>query len=118
MMKRVDILKYAKSKYETEAEYPWENFPRYAVLKHENNMKWYGLIMNVPRERLGLKGDGEIDIIDIKTDPYLVDALRNARGYLPAYHMNKEHWISVLLDGSVSKQQVQKLIDSSFDLTK
>ena len=45
---REDVLRYAKGKYRTEPEYLWRRFPHYAVLRHEDNRKWYGLIMDIP----------------------------------------------------------------------
>ena len=57
------------------------------------------------------------DVVNIKCDPALVGSLRNRTGYFPAYHMNKENWISILLDGSVSRDEIQKLITLSYELT-
>lgn len=118
MPSRNDVLKYVKKQYGTEPDYPWATYPGYAVLRHADDRKWYCLVMNVPRAKLGLTGDGEVDIIDIKSDPALVGSLRQSDGFRPAYHMNKEHWVSVLLDGSVSKKEIEAWISQSYELTK
>ncbi|TCM74949.1 MmcQ/YjbR family DNA-binding protein [Rhizobium sp. BK068] len=118
MTNRAEILEYAKEKYGTEPSYLWSKFPDYAALRHQGSKKWYGIIMNVPKSKLGLDGEGEVDIIDIKCGPDLIDVLRDASGFVPAYHMNKEHWISVRLDGSVPHEQLRNLVDQSFELTK
>lgn len=118
MIHRDDILAYVKKKYNTKPEYLWEKNPHYAVLRHQDNKKWYGLIMNVPKEKLGLEGKEEIDIINIKVYPEMIGSLRKEKYVLPAYHMNKEYWISVILSETVSKEEMLSLLDLSFGLTK
>lgn len=111
------ILAYGKKKYQSEAEYLWESTPDAAVLRHKDNRKWYALVMKVNRARLGLCGEGEVDILNVKCDPDMVMMLQGAKGFLPAYHMSKTKWISVLLDGTVEKNTVLDLLDRSFSLT-
>lgn len=118
MTKRDDIFKYAKEKYGTKPDFPWKQYPTYAVLRHNSSDKWYSLVMNVEKEKLGLKGEGSVDILDLKAPPELIGSLRQNKGFLPAYHMNKEHWITILLDGSVAMEEIYSLIDTSYELTK
>lgn len=68
------------------------------------------------RQILGLDGEGFVDVMNVKCDPILVGSLRLKNGFLPAYHMNKDKWISILLDGSVSKEEIFPLIDESHSL--
>lgn len=72
--------------------------------------------MRVTRERLGLEGVGDVDVMDVKIDPDLAAVLIQAEGFLPGYHMNKRYWITVVLDGSVSVEKVLDLLDMSYDL--
>lgn len=74
--------------------------------------------MNVNKEKLNMDGGGEIQILNVKCDPELVDILRKKDAILPAYHMNKEHWVSIVLDGSVPEDDITHLLDLSYDLTK
>ena len=74
--------------------------------------------MNVPRIKLGLTGEGSAEILDLKCDTVLNSLLRGQQGILPAYHMNKEHWITIVLDSSFPKEEIYNLINSSYDLTK
>lgn len=113
-----DILFYAKEKFGAQPEYLWRNSPTDAVLRHTDNAKWYAVIMDIPRERLGLSGNEKVDILNVKCEPLMVGALLANNGYFPAYHMNKEHWITILLDGTVAKNEIYKLLDISFELTK
>lgn len=57
------------------------------------------------------------DVVNVKCDPALVGSLRNKAGYFPAYHMNKENWISILLDGSVPMDEIQELVALSYHFT-
>ena len=119
--RRDSVLHYAKTTYGTTPEQLWRSHPNFLVLRHKSNQKWYGLIMDVEREKLHLPDDpyreDYIDILNLKCDPNLAGSLMANPGILPAYHMNKANWISVLLDGSVAEEQIFSLLDLSFDLT-
>ncbi len=108
------ILHYAAHCYGTRPEYFWVNSPGYAVLRHEDNKKWYGLIMDVPNTKLSLPGNGSTDILEILCDNEVRDLLRHEQVLLPAYHMRKEDWSAVLLDGSVDIELICDLLDRSF----
>lgn len=114
---RNDVLKFAAGRYQTEPDYPWRTAPNHAVLRHSDNRKWYGIIMNIPGERLGLPCSDPIDILNIKCDPDLGYSLRMSSGFLPAYHMNHENWVTILLDGTVEKERIFSLLEMSFELT-
>lgn len=114
-MKREEIYEYVKKQYGTVPEYLWKESPESAVLRHKNG-KWYGVLMEVERARLGLEGDTKVDIIDVKCNPDMVGLLTQICGFLPGYHMNKRHWITMLLDGTVSEEKVLDFLDMSYDL--
>ena len=117
-MTREELFRYAAETYGTEPEYPWMDEPSFAVLRHALGGKWYGLVMTLPRRTLGLAGEGSVDALNLKLDPALVYILRGQEGYLPAWHMNKTHWLTVLLDGSVPPERVRDLLGQSYELTK
>ena len=73
--------------------------------------------MDVPKNRLGLLGTDVVDILDVKCDPAMIDMLRQSPGFLPGYHMNKTNWLTVLLDGMVSDEQILDLLDMSYQMT-
>ncbi|MEC1736349.1 MmcQ/YjbR family DNA-binding protein [Bacillus mojavensis] len=118
MLTREDIFKHVKEKYGSSPDYPWEEYPNYASLRHTSNKKWYGLIMNVLPEKLGLEGQDEIDILNLKCPPDISDGLRNGENILPGYHMDKEHWISIVLERTDPESEIYNLIEQSFHLTK
>lgn len=107
------VLKYAKEKYGTQPDFPWYYLPNYAVLRR-SNQKWYGLIMNISRDKLGLSGKKNVDILNIRCDPYERSFLLSQDGIFPAYHMNKGSWLTILLDGSVDKKLVLSCLDMSY----
>lgn len=118
MLTREDIFKHVEKNYDTAPDYPFKKFPDYAALRHRSNGKWYGLVMNVSLEQLGLDGNEEVDILNLKCPPEISGSLRNRRDILPAYHMDKEHWISLILERIDSEGEIYNLIEQSFNLTK
>lgn len=114
---RHKVFDYIKKKYGEEPDYPWMDSPGAAVIRHRENTKWYALIMGVKRDRLGLEGDDITDIINVKCDKLMIGSLLQNDGYLPAYHMNKENWITIILDGSVPIEEICSLIDISYGMT-
>lgn len=116
IMDRQRIFDYVKQHYGTEQDHPWAD--ENSVLRHKENNKWYGLIMEVGMDKLGLPGNGRVDVLNVKCDPMLIGSLRTQEGFHPAYHMNKDKWISIRLDGSVPEEQIKNLIDLSYELTK
>lgn len=115
---REKVCGYIKRKYGSEPEYLWRRFPDYAVFRHEDNRKWYGLIMDVPLKNLGLPGNDRADILNVKLDDLmLAEMLVQQDGYFPGYHISRGNWISVLLDGTVPMKEIRDLIDLSFRTT-
>ena len=117
MLNRQDIFTYVKHRYGVVPEYLWKTYPNYAVLRHREGNKWFALIMDVPKSKIGLAGDETVDIVDLKCDPLLSGSLRSEPGILPAYHMNKEHWLTIVLSGSYPDDDIYNLIDLSYTLT-
>lgn len=114
-----EVVKYIQRKYKEEPEFLWAKSPQDAAIRHSDNRKWFGvLLMDMQKKQLGLQGNGNVDIIDLKCNPELIGTLIDGKSYLPGYHMNKEHWITVVLDGTVSMQKIYDLIDLSFELTE
>ena len=88
------------------------------VFRHGNNRKWFAVIMEIPREKLGLAGGGDIPVVNLKCDTRLIGSFREETGIHPAYHMSKAHWLTVALDGTVDDDKLKFLLDMSYDLTK
>ncbi|MDM0065239.1 MmcQ/YjbR family DNA-binding protein [Variovorax sp. J31P207] len=117
MSVKTAVVKSVTARYRTRPDHLWARFPEYAVFRQKDSGKWYALFMTVQRKKLGLAGEGNVDVVNVKSRPEMVGSLRMKDGILPAYHMNKEHWLSVLLDATVPEELVLELISDSFELT-
>ena len=117
-MTRQELTDYIFDAFSVEPDY---HFPRddvTCVFRHTDNRKWFGIMMKIPYRTLGMNRDGETDIVNIKCDPVLMGSLRGKPGFRPAYHMNKDKWITILLDGSAGREEVTALVDMSFRMTE
>ena len=106
-------LAYMKAEFSAEPEFLWEKYPDYAAFRRPDNQKWFAVILTVDRSRLGLDGRGNVEIIDLKALPADVEARLADPRFLRAYHMNKTHWFTVCLDGSVPDGELFALIAES-----
>ncbi|MBQ8209622.1 MAG: MmcQ/YjbR family DNA-binding protein [Clostridia bacterium] len=116
-MFRENVVAYIMQTYGDEPEYLWKRNDTTCVFRHSDTKKWYAALLSVPYEKLGLAKEGIVDILDLKCDPLMSGSLHDGKGCFPGYHMNKEHWITLLLDGTVNEDDIIPLIDLSFDLT-
>mgnify|MGYP003522132853 FL=1 len=111
-----DLIGYAEQKYGDKPEYLWERFPQFAAIRKHENKKWYCLLGTVEKSKVGLKGDEIIEVANFKIVPKELPGLLKKPGYLPAYHMNKKSWVTVVLDGTVPLTEIKKLLDKSYTL--
>ena len=116
-MTKQEFLKYSLSTYGTSPDYPFDENFETAVLRHTDNRKWYALVMRVPRRKFGFDSDEVIDVVNLKLPTEMFGSFGAADGVYPAYHMNKLHWISVLLPDAPD-DVVQFLVNVSFEATK
>ena len=110
------IMALLQEKYGNQLEYLWEKSPDTAVLRHEDNQKWYAILMRISWEKLDKGKEGEVEVVNLKNDQ--VAEMLTLKGIYPAFHMNKSYWISVPLDDKLSDQQILDLIETSWGLTR
>lgn len=84
-MLRADVFKYSKEEYAMVPDYPWARTPNYAVFRHPHNRKWFGAIVDVTEDKLGLHGNRLVDAILLKCDPLLIGLMLKEPGILPGY---------------------------------
>ncbi len=111
------IAELIKEKYGDDPEFEWEKFPGYATFRNKDSKKWYGIIMNIDKNKLDENSTGEVEIIDIKLEPNEIEDLLKHDGYYPAYHMNKKSWITIILNNTISDEKIMSLIDKSYSYT-
>ena len=117
MMTKQQFLEYCLNTYDTSPDYPFDEDFETAVLRHVDNRKWYAIVMRVPRHKFGLDSDEVIDVVNLKLPIEMFGSFGTSDGVYPAYHMNKLHWISVLLHDA-HDDIVKFLVNASFKVTK
>jgi predicted DNA-binding protein (MmcQ/YjbR family) len=116
-MTRQDLFAHIADTYGITPDYPFEEDFVTAVFRHTGNRKWFAIAMRIPRAKLGLTGEGHVDVVNLKVSPEMIPSLVRESGVFPAYHMNKSHWVTAALDGTASDEMVAFLTGVSFDLT-
>ena len=116
-MTKQQFLEYCLNAYGTSPDYPFDEDFETAVLRHTGNCKWYAIVMKVSRRKFGFDNDEVIDVVNLKLPTEMFGSFGATDGVYPAYHMNKLHWISVLLPDAPD-DVVQFLVNVSFEATK
>ena len=109
------IMTLVQENYKDQLEYLWEKSPDTAVLRHDDNQKWYAVLMKISWEKLDKSREGQVEVVNLKHDQ--VADLLVEKGIYPAFHMNKRYWISLPLDDTLTDEKVLELFDRSYFLT-
>lgn len=108
-MNKEEIIEYCLALQDTYKDCPFPEDFESVTMKHCKNKKWFALIMEVNNELY----------LNIKTNPEYSEILRKTHNYIiPAYHMNKEHWNTIIISRKVDVDLVKELIMQSYELTK
>lgn len=102
-MTKQSFLDYCHNKFGTSPDYPFDEDLETAVLRHADNRKWFALLMKVSRRKFGFDSDKTVDVVNLKLPFEMFGSFGKADGVYPAYHMNKLHWISVLLSDATDE---------------
>ena len=116
-MIKQQFLEYCFNTYSTSPDYPFDEDFETTVLRHTDNRKWYAIVMRVSRRKFGLDSDDVIDVANLKLPTEMFGSFGATDGVYPAYHMNKLHWISVLLPDAPD-DVVWFLVNVSFEATR
>jgi predicted DNA-binding protein (MmcQ/YjbR family) len=117
VMKKQEFLSYCLETYGTSPDYPFDEDFETAVLRHVDTRKWYALAMKVSRRKFGQPGDEIVDVVNMKLPTEMIGSFGTEDGVHPAYHMNKLHWISVILPDA-PEDVVRFLLNVSFEATR
>lgn len=115
---KLRLMEYCTGKFGTKPETPWEDSPEFLTFKTARRNKWYAIFMTIPYKSLGLTAKGTLDIVNIKLPPEKVRNLIDKVHFYPAYHMNKKHWLTIILDKEVDEPLVQQLLEESYGLVE
>ncbi len=112
------VTDYVFNTYGDSLEFLWKDTPDCAITRRKDNKKWYFLITAVKASKLGLASDDFIEIIDLRADPEELQKIVDGKKYFHGYHMNKKHWLTLLLDGTTEEAELFSRIDDSYKLAK
>ena len=113
-----EVVDYIKNKYGDELEFLWKKSPKTAVVRRKSSKKWYAVILTLSKRKLNLDSDEAVEIINLHNSPEEIKKLIDNKRYFPAYHMNKKHWCTICLDGTIELEKIYRLIDASYELAK
>ena len=116
-MTRQNFLEYCLDTYGTAADYPFDEDFETAVFRHAGSRKWYALVMRISRRKVGIDSDEMVDVVNLKLPLEMFGSFGAADGVYPAYHMNKVHWISVVLNDAAD-DLVEFLVNASYEATR
>ena len=108
------ITKLIIKKYKIIPEFLWEKNPTFGVFRNQKSKKWFGIIMNIDKSKIIPDQKGEIEILNLKLDDknYLQE-----KEIYSAYHMNKKSWVSIILDETLTDEEIMKLVEISYGLS-
>lgn len=110
------LIEYVSMQYGRDLEFLWPTSPGNAIWRRADNEKWFGVMMTVRRDKIiPGAGDDFIEILDVRCAPDVIDFIVDKKKVFPGWHMNKRHWITVVLDGRMQTHQIQRLLDASFE---
>lgn len=111
-----ELINYVRQKYGDELEFLWGKSPGNAIWRRKDTAKWYAAVLTLAKNKLGIDCEESAEIIDLRAEPQKIKELLLKSGYYPGWHMNKNHWYTIILDGSVETEMICRCIDESYRL--
>ena len=114
-----EIIDYCNNKYGENHVNPFKKHPDILAFVNEKN-KWYALMSNVEYNKLNKTSNiiTKVKILNVKYPTDKILEIIDNKNIFPAYHMNKKHWISIVLDKNIKLETIKELIDISYSLVK
>lgn len=113
-----NVIDYCYKKYGDCLEFLWEKVDDNAIIRRKDTRKWYAVFMLIAKNKLGLEGEEIIEVLNLKLGKEKVSNLIDNKKYFKAYHMNKNYWITILLDENKSVKEILNLVDISYNYAK
>ena len=111
-----DYIAWIKSKFGAEPDYPWPDDAPYSFVFRCPNEKWFALVMRIKYRQLGLTGDENVWVVNMKAEQDNIPNLVDHKSIFPAWHMNKKHWITILLTAVTDFNKLCELTEKSYEL--
>lgn len=109
-----ELSSYITAHYEADPDRPYKEDPTITVFVRRDNKKWFAAVKSIGCRFVDVEREGRIDILNVKLAPRVVAKLRKREGFRPAWHMNQNAWVTILLDGSVADDEVLSLVEQAF----
>lgn len=113
----IAIINYVKAKYDNDLEFLWKRSPKNAIWRNQNNRKWYGAVLVISKDKLKIESNEMVEILDLRYQKNDIKNIIDNYKIFPGYHMNKDNWITIILDGRVELEEIYQLIDNSYQLS-
>lgn len=113
----IAIINYVKAKYDNDLEFLWKKSPKNAIWRNQNNRKWYGTVLVISKDKLKIESNEMVEILDLRYQKNDIKNIIDNYKIFPGYHMNKDNWITIILDGRVELEEIYQLIDNSYQLS-
>ncbi len=112
------LIDYVRGKYGGELEFLWKTSPGNAIWRRKETAKWYAAVLTVSKDRLGIASNEVVEIVNLHATADQVEQLLKKDGYFPGWHMNKKYWYTIILDDSISDEELFRCIDESYEMAK
>ena len=113
----IAIINYVKAKYDNDLEFLWKRSPKNAIWRNQNNRKWYGAVLVISKDKLKIESNEMVEILDLRYQKNDIKNIIDNYKIFPGYHMNKDNWITIILDGRAELEETYQLIDNSYQLS-
>ena len=110
----IEAEDYILSHCEALTDHSFEEDPTVTIFRRADNNQRFAATKNVGRRSVDAGQMGRIDILNLSLDPRLVASLRTREGFRPAWRMNRNRWVTILLDGTVPDDEIRSYLDMSY----
>lgn len=110
------VIEFIRETYGDELEFLWQKSPQNAIWRRKDSQKWYGAILTIEGNKIGLKTAEPVEIIDLRMKKEQAEGMLARPHYYPGWHMNKKSWYTIVLDGSVPDEELLSRIQESYEL--
>lgn len=113
-----EIISYVRKTYGDELEFLWKRSPHNGIWRRKDTNKWYAVLMIIKKQKIGLDSEEMVEIMDLRMNMAEKEKLIDKQKFFPGFHMNKDHWYTICLDGSLPLEEIYRRIDDSYRLAK